>query len=207
MSSPRYYDDGNFRLPVQSGTITFAHPFADKGDSVTFTATRTMRQDARYYQIIQLMATLYFPMGKAYRVNVSEATDVGCGILEWQETFSSLPQTRRIPGSISYTQQFLAQSQDDSGNTIFTLLEWTNTRDAYTVYEYSLNEPLARKLSPKVIQLNNGVKVQTYIEGGFGTFSEGTPILAKDTTSEIWMGRIYCRESTFIIYHQFVQLQ
>lgn len=203
MSSPRYYDDGSFKAPVQNGPISYAHPFADKGDSITFLATITFRQDARYFGIqgfVNLTLIRVFPAGIAYRVNISEASNVDCGILEWTETYASIPVTRTEYGSISYTQQFVTLASVANG-TELGVIEWTNTRDAAVTYEYSLGSPLPRKLSPKVIQIGQNV----YTEGGFGTFSEGQSILAKDTESEIWMGRIYCRKSTVISYHQFVQ--
>jgi len=201
MSSPSYYDDGNFAVAAQNGPWRFAFPFSDHGDATSFTATRAMRRKAQNFVRTSLMTSRSFSIGATYLVGISEARDVGCGLLEWEETWASVPVTRTEYGSIAYTLQDLHIISSSDGQS-FDLLEYTSTRDARFVFEYSLNQPLPRRLAPVVV-----VKDQTaYGFGGWGTFPAGAQILAQDTQSDIYMGRIYQRKSVFIEYHPFIEL-
>lgn len=200
MSSPHYYDDGNFKLPLQNGPTRFAFPFAEHGDTVTFTATQTMRCDSRYFLPSILMRTVRFNLGLGYLVGISETRDAGNGLLEWDDTFASLPKRRTEYGSISYTTQALFQN--NGLNNDFSILEYTATKDARFVYEYSLNVPLTRVIAPMIVNLNQVI----YVYGGWGTFQPGQQILAQDTTSDIYMGKIYVRKSIFIDYQPGIQL-
>lgn len=199
MSSPSYYDDGSFVQTLQNGPVRYAFPFVDKGDPATFTAVITKRQDARYVLPPQLMFSYVFNPGKAYLVGRSETRDVGNGILEWDDTYSSLPSNRSEYGSISYTQQRLTQNTLTAERNI---QEFTSTKDARYFYEYSLNTPKPRILAPLLVLFGNVI----YPFGGWGTYSDGQEILAQDTTSEIYMGKIYVRKSIFVRFNQFITL-
>lgn len=203
MSSPYRYDDGSYRIPYQVGTTIFSSPFVDKGDSVSWMAKMTFVQDAPYYVPTRISFVRRFTRGSAYLVNISDTADIGNGLLQWEETYAPVPQKRTEYGSVTYTQQFIEQIPRDDGGFNFGLVEWTNTRDASIIYEYNFRTPLPRLLSPKAIQQGNKV----YLEGRFGLFTEGQSILARDTESDIWNGQIYVRKSTYIQYHNFVQLQ
>ncbi len=200
MSSPRYYDDGSFNVAQQNGPWRYSFPFAERGDRFTFIAQRMMRCAAIALRPSVLMTQINSSLGRAYLVNVSESKDVGGGLLEWEETWASLPQTRSEYGSITYTLQDL--TKDASTPPQFTLREFTSTRDARVVYEYSITAPLPRQLAPMVILVNN----RAYGFGGWGTFYAGQEILAQDTQSQIYMCRIYERKSVLIEYQPFVQL-
>lgn len=204
MNSPVLYDDGSVRLPFQTGATTYASPFAKEGDSVSWIAYATFVQDARFYKAKAIGSIVTFPRGAAYLCDISPTSDNGCGELTWQETYAPVPQSRTTYNSTVYTQQFIRVFQPSEGGIAqYSVLEWTNTRDAKTIYDYSFQKPLPRILAPKAIQQEN----QIYLEGGFGTFSEGQSILARDTESEIWMGLIFVRKSVMVDYHNFVQLQ
>lgn len=199
MSSPTYYDDGNFATALQNGAWSYSFPFADKGDGATFTATRLMRQRATSRTKPVLMTARTFNLGRAFLVSVSDSRDVGQGLSEWEETWASLPKTRREYGSIAYTLQSLLTTFSSEGNS-YLLNEFTSTRDSAIVYEYSLNQPLPRIIAPFVLLQDSQ---HVYIFGGWGTFNPGQEILAQDTQSEIYMCRIYCRKSVLISYGDF----
>ena len=195
MSSPSYYDDGDFKLALAIGSPRFTFPFAERGDFISFVVAQTFRQDARYFNPSPEMLQKNFVLGIAYVVNISETRDVGQSILEWDETCASVPVTRREPQSIVYTQQIMASSARG-------IQEFTGTRDAFAVYEYSINRPLPRKLAPVVRQFDNAF----YTVGDWGLFKDGQEILAQDTDSEIYMAKIFVRKSIIIQFQQQVQL-
>lgn len=192
MSSPAYYDDGSFKYPLQNGPTRYALPFADKGDAVSFTATITMR--GAFFQPFILMKAMVFNLGVAYLVQVGETRDVGCGLLEWDETYASVPVNRTEYGSIGYTQQLLTTEFSSANFGVQDISDFTCTRDAQMFYEYSLHKPLPRKLAPVLFNFQNRI----YQRGGYGSFRTGELILAQDTTSEIYLGKIYCRKSILI---------
>ena len=205
MSSPSYYDDGNFTIAQQNGPWLFAFPFSEKGDSSTFTATRKVRQKATAIKKPALMSKLNFNLGTTYLVSISETKDVSNGLVEWEEIWASVPVSRREYGSITYTLQDLHITFSSAGRTP-TLLEYTTTRDAAFLYEYSVGKPLPRRIAPVVVIQNVEGSQSIYGFGGWGTFTTGTEILAQDTTSSIYIGKIYERRSVLIEYQPFVSL-
>lgn len=195
MSSPSYYDDGNFKVALAIGSPRFTFPFADRGDRISFTVAQTFRQDARDYGPSPLMLQKQFVRGTAYVVNVSETRDVGQSILEWDETCASVPVMRREYGSIVYTQQIMA-------STARGIQEFTGTRDAVMQYEYSINKPLKRILAPRIFQFDNVFEAI----GNWGLFKDGQEILAQDTESGIYMAKIFVRKSVLIEYQSLVEI-
>lgn len=201
MSSPAYYDDGDFSIAQETGPIRYSFPFMAKGDAQTFIASVTYRQAAAYFSRPLLMARFGFNLGTAYLVDFSEPRDVGGGIVEWDGTFASIPANRNEYGSITYTQQTIG-SVRLSTPPAYEINEFTSTRDARIFYEYSLNAPLPRKLAPLLIQFQN----QIVGLGGWGYFNEGQEILAQDTQSEIYMAKIYQRKSVIVRYSNYITI-
>ncbi len=200
MSAHTIIADGNFRFAFQNGGTTFRYPFADKGDGISFIASLKKRILATSYLAPTINSRMDFPQGPAFLVDFSPPTPVSEGeaLLEWTESYASIPQTRTEYGSITYTQQFLATN----GIGERSVEEWTATRDAAFVYEYSQNAPLPRIQAPLLVTLANVI----FARGGWGTFTDGQLILAQDTTSEIYMGKIYQRKSVIIPYQPLIQL-
>lgn len=193
MSSPRYYDDGRFNVPQQNGATSFTFPFADKGDPLTFVARKRMRMASIFYTPAALMQFDDFAfLGRAYLVNRSDAADVGNGLVEWEDVWASLPKTRTEYGTISYTQQYFLNSE---------IIEYTGTRDASFIYEYSLTTPLPRILAPRLFQINNVIYTINYNL----SIGEGQPVLAQDTEREIYMAQIFCRKSIYVPFHFLIQ--
>ena len=200
MSAHTIIVDGNFRFAAQNGGTSFRYPFADKGDGKSFIASRKVRQLASSYIAPTINSVMYFPQGAAYLVdfNAPEPVSDGQALLEWTEVYAAIPQVRTEYGSIVYTQQFL----EISGVGEKSITEYTSTRNAAVVYEYSLNAPLPAVQAPALMSLANII----FSRGGWGTFLPGTIILAQDTTSEIWMGKIYSRKSVYVEYQAVINL-
>lgn len=201
MSVPLRVDDGVFTVALQDGAPEFSYPFADKGDSQTFIAHVKKRIHTDSYRKPTLMQRQTFNLGNAYLVDPGEPRYVGCGLLEWVERYASVPITRTEYGSTVYTQQLL--SRDSSVLPItWSVEEYSAIRDAKFVYEYSLNKPLATKIAPRWITL--GAIVVGL--GGIGQLTFNQDVLAEDTTSEIWLAKIYCRRSTIVKYLPLVEI-
>ncbi len=200
MSAHTIIADGNFRFAAQNGGTSFRYPLADKGDGKSFIASRKVRQLASSYIAPTINARMDFPQGPGFLVDFNSPSPVSDGeaLLEWTEQYASIPQPRTEYGSITYTQQEL-QLDSVGGRSI---AEITSTRDAAFVYEYSQNAPLPRIQAPLLFEVANVI----FARGGWGTFPPGSIILAQDTQSEIYMARIYCRKSVFIVYDPFIEL-
>lgn len=199
MSAPKIIADGNFNFAQQNGPTSYKLPFADKGDFRSFQAINTMRVAAAKYTTPFVNSLQTFPLGNAYLSDMTAPSEVqGGALLEWQEIFASIPQPRSEYGSITYTQQYISTSVLGDRS----IIDWTQTRDGRILYEYSLNTPLARILAPVLIEFASII----YFQGGWGTFTPGQEILAQDTTSEIYLGKIYCRKSVLVPYNPLIVL-
>jgi len=205
MSAPYRIDDGNFAVEQQNGSIKIAHPLADKGDYTHITATIKRRVDVNDFDRTERtsLETISVTTGDAaspvtcYLVGMTEPDIPGAELLEWEETFANIPQTRKEPTSITYTQQFILRIDNFDLSTTFEIGEFTDTWNATATYEYFLvGSPLPQLRAPS-IQILAGRLVK---RGGWTTFADGESVLAEDSKVERYLGDIFVRKSIRIVW-------
>lgn len=201
MSVPLRVDDGVFTVARQDGATEFSYPFADKGDSQTFIAHVKKRIHTDSYRKPTLMQRQTFNLGNAYLVDPGEPRYVGCGLLEWVERYASVPITRTEYGSTVYTQQLLTADSTVLPIT-YSIDEYSATRDARFLFEYSLDKPLPRKIAPRWQTLAG----RPFAIGGITQLTYGQQVLAEDSVSRIYLAKIYERQSIFVEYLPLVEV-
>jgi hypothetical protein len=203
MSVPSFIDDGNFSTAQQNGPGWWTLPFMNRGDSRTFEFHAKFRQSAASYVPYenQLAGVLNTPpplivrenpqwiqtaRGKAYLVEESETSDVGCGILEFTRTYAGLPETRTEPSSIVYPFQFIKEGGTEGPE----VAEMPIPVQAFMVFEYSL-QPLPVIRAPRVFQVFNSLKyILTPPENGF--------FVARDSENSLHRGYFYERKTCYV---------
>jgi len=210
MAAPSRADDGDLFVEQQNGSIKISHPLADKGDYDHIVATRKMRCDVTEFDRTARASldTLSVPVGDAgspvtcYLVGMSEPDIPGSELLEWEETYASLPATRTEPTSITYTQQFIVRIENFDLSTTFEIGEFTDVWPAETTYEYYLlSAPLSPlQLRAPSIQILAGRFVYRGGWDPLNPFEDGDSVLAEDSKIERYMGDIFVRKSTRIIW-------
>lgn len=215
MSVPSFIDDGNFSTAQQNGPGWWTLPFMNRGDSRTFEFHAKFRQSAASYVPYenQMAGVLNTPpplivrenpqwiqtaRGKAYLVEESETTDVGCGILEFTRTYAGLPEARTEFSSIVYPFQFPSNSASydwtvpPAGPEV---AELPIRVQASIVFEYSLT-PLPVIRAPKVFTVfNTFVYIGTPPENGF--------FVAEDSENSIYRGYFYERKTAYVEWAPF----
>lgn len=187
MSTATTYD-GDWTIPQQHGGWRYSFPFSGEANFAAFVASRTMMQRLDKFTPPTAMQAKALKFGTAYLVEIGDPDSIGGGILQWEEKWASLPAKRVIPGSIVHTFQFL------NFGTL-GLQEITKGVPCETEYEYKIGSPLPPLTAPRV-QKNNGI---AYVFGPAKGLSAGDRVLAEDSASRIYMGRIYERAATFVI--------
>lgn len=193
---PKQIDDGDWKAlqRMEGGSIEF--PFSDRGDNVTWKQRLKYRIDRASYRPRQSMSLIQGDLGTGYLTKLGTISDVGCGLVEWEDTVCALPQNRVEPTTFAYTYQWW-KATTDSGvnpskyfyNVNFDIEEQTFTVLAHANFEYFLNTEPQPLIKPRVFLL-------------FGKLNQigGTPILgnelvAEDSNIEIYEGRIYERKT------------
>ena len=211
MSVPSRINDGNWATAAQAGAHEIDTPFADEGDTSTFILTVPYMQDQANYVPLRnylnpvtgleqmvpytaLSRTVYL-----MKETTARPVDNTSGLLKFSRVYAPIPRTRRTKGSIVYQFQFGSLQASYSWADPPAqpeVAEFPLNQDCKFVYEYSLGAPLPAIAAPKVTAMfGNFVKI-----GGWGNLVAGTQVLAQDTESRIWMGQIYERKSTYIIW-------
>lgn len=204
MSIPSVINDGNWNT-IAGGEMAgdYQFPFAGRGETnPAFKAVLKYRQDKSAYLPRPIMSTfLQFTLGRGYLTKLGNPRDVGCGVFEYEDTFSSLPETRYEPGSFPYTRQWwkaIADVDVDPSKYFYTVNydveEQTFTVKARVVYEYFLNSEPAPLIKPRVFLLFG------ILNSIGGTPPETDPsgntfIVAEDSQVTIYEGRIYERRT------------
>lgn len=243
MSQPQHVTDGDFTVAAQNGPWKYAYPFSDKGDAISFTASRKMRCDqdsfvaptlrttrsfaGKYsvaYPKVEVSAGAVLTSGSytqttpaiGYLCSFTDPTPVDdtSGILEWEEKYANVPATRREFGSTNYTQIIGMGATDNE-------LQFSGSFDAYNYFEYALIPPdgdvylaiqappsgfvyfppvpaLLQLRAPRVMALGPGV-IQVIGGSAENVYAQGVPILASDSTSELYEGIFLCRMSIWVV--------
>lgn len=207
MAVAAYFDDGTYSLLGTQGNDQFKLPFFDRGDAVSFEMVRTYRIAWNKYIIPKIMERFSTQLGFAFRVESSDPRSVGNGILEYQDTFASVPATRSEATSMNYGFQFLRSQTSfsqgfgsDAGDVVEPeVWELPLTVTATVVYEYSIN-PLPPLIAPRVAVFN-GLVVKY---GGWGVLPAGQPFLGADSELTLYKGHIYQRRSLYITNPGFI---
>jgi hypothetical protein len=197
MSGVTQINDGNWNVAQQDGPWRYSFPFANRGDDQTFDAIRTMKQSALTYNgPTGQMQSVGTARGTAYMIEASPTRYDDCGVLEWDETFCSVPVKRVEPGSIAYAFQFIytpVNYNAAAANGVIPLPDppqlgdITKTVPCNITYTYSLST-FAPIDAPRVVVLFDRF---IYYFGGWGKLIAGQTILAEDATSSIYRGKIY----------------
>lgn len=198
MPVPSQIDDGNWKTRQPMST-DYSIPFSDVGDNDTFKAKVTYRQDKLSYRALPSMSVLSTPYGPAYLTKAGDTKDIGCGLYEFVDQFSSVPVKRTEYGSFTYTLQFyesVGESNVDPSKYFYTvtfdLEEQTFSTPCEIVYEYSINSPLTPLLKPRLIMLFG----RLYFVGGIPL--RGTKQVAEDSQVKIYEGRIFERRTIYV---------
>jgi hypothetical protein len=199
MSVPNVGDDGNFAVAQQNGSHVFENPLSDVGDFDHFVARVKYRIEAPRYTSPSTLTPGTFTAGTGnligYLVRLSSPNLVGSNLMEWEATYANKPSQRTEPATITYTQQWLARSDDNT----YSIEEHTDSRDATIVYDYYFKtQPLPALIAPKLALFANRI----FQFGGWRVFNDGESVLAQDSTSERYLGDIFVRKSVYITWAQ-----
>jgi len=206
---PIIVDDGNYETAQQVDAALPSFPFSNKGDCTTFIQEVTMRQDVDYFTRPVIGTARVFPLGSSYfdpsfnivpgsgyfpqsngtsyLVSVTPAQLVGGRLIEWRETYATVPVRRVEYGSVTASVQYFVGAVLDA--------TWSGICDGAYVYEYSLGEPL-----PALYSYYNDPAGGIVIDGpdnGNNLTLPGGYTQSQNSTSKIWMGTIYERVTTF----------
>lgn len=193
---PAFVEDGDFSVIAQNGALTPSFPFADKGDFTSFVMRGKFRVNLNNWQKPIPMSQINFPTyGTAYLVSIGDPQTINeSDLVDYPFVYASVPDTRTEYGSVSYTPQVPAQ--DASNNK--TLLQYNDTFDAELVYEYSANSPLPQLFRGKLIKTAATFGTGFAQAGGWKVSAQNNNRqLAQNSTTRIYMGKIYERLSVF----------
>lgn len=209
MSVPATVIDGDFSIAQQNGDTEYSFPFSYRGDFKTFLATVTMRVAVNKYMPPASMGQKIFAnLGRGYLVDFTDPTMVGQGLLEYKLVYGSVPLSGYDEyGSCSYTVQTYTIGV---GGADDTLSGYNDTFNATYRFDYSLFNPLPQLLKTQLI-----LKPEP-LTGTFpgrqqinivGTSLETNPnrgavglVLAQNTTSKIYRGKIFERLRVYISF-------
>lgn len=202
---PRIIDDGGYSgnwgvIDPYDNAPSF--PFSDRADFTTFTIAQRYMIDKVAYRPRNPMTVASFFQGLAYLTKLGTPRDVGNGIYDVEDTFSSVPIKRTEYGSYSYQQQWYEAIGDTDAdpskyfyNVTFDVAEQSFTVKANFVYEYFLNvvpQPLRK---PRVFFIFG----KLYYDPGGGLPYTGNTIIADDSTVSIYAGKIYERKTPYVL--------
>ncbi len=201
---PQRVDDGDFSVAMQDGEWNFEYPFADRGDFVSFVATRTMRVDAVKFRPPAKMTPMQFlqlplingAIQIGYLTSFSPPKGAGNALLEYTEEYASVPQTRTEYNSVSYTQ-IVALSSGESSFSYGAVAygEISAILDGKTVFEYQLSTPLPTLHQPRFVNVGGN---HTFVFGSIHEIlTQAGYILAQDSESEIYKCEIFTRKSIY----------
>jgi hypothetical protein len=211
MSVPQQVNDGDYSVAQQDGPWRFSFPFqTSRNDGVSFEAHRTMIQDqASYTGPAGLMSIQATQKGDAYMVESSPTVYLVGGLLQWEETYASIPQTQTVNSSIVYTYQFCftPANYSPSFDGVFPLPDppelgdITKSMAATTTYTYGLTAftPID---APRVVVLFGRF---IYYFGGWGTFASGQSVLAEDSVDEVYKAGIHMQKQIKIMIPSYTQ--
>lgn len=208
MSAPSIVNDGVFTVEAQNGAWKYTNPLADKGDFSHIVAKRKVRIDVSSYASHTTLRQLSITTGNAvnavrtvYLVGISEPDLAGNNLLEWEESYATIPATRLEPTSITYSRQVLWYTANADQTTTVEIKEFTDKYDAFNTYEYYLNtpsdpweRPLDTLRAPRLEQVGNHI----LFKGGWRPFLDGEQVLAEDSSTDRYLGDIFVRKSTRI---------
>lgn len=202
MAAPAVVNDGNFTTAQQNGAVSLAFPFAaSRGDFLTFVATRNMRIESGNFAMPVAMGQRNFGnLGVGYLVNVTDPVAVeGTSLLDYQEIYANVPPPQKVPGSATATIQQIINLALDGDPPRYYAINISDTFDAFYYYDYYLeNNPLPALYRSKLQQYPYGIS--NYLQFGLGITTPPADglYLAANSTSQRWMGGIFCRESVFV---------
>lgn len=195
MATPRYVDDGNWRLKTPMSLVPEL-PFANKGDVQSFVMRATYRQDKEAYRRPSPMQQQRFDLGTGYLVDAPPARDIGNGLFEFEEVYASLPVNRIEPEAVQYTDQLLVSTSGSPPT--YEIEEYSYLRAGYIAYEYSLNAPLPPLIKYRAFVRGKGTQLTS--QGRYPSYTLPTRPgyrIAEDSTIEQYMGRIFVRITPF----------
>lgn len=202
---PAIVTDGDLSVAVQNGAPVPNFPFAYRGDTKTFVAKVTMRVDVNDYKVPVPMSQRWFPgLGRGYLVDFDQPSAVGQQLIEYGELYASVPLTGVEYGSATTTLYQAVVAPPDQNST---LTQYSDTFDALRLFEYSIFKPLPELIAPRLFLQSVGGFDRILQTGDTNPLSNGK-ILAQNTTTRLYAGKIYERLSVLIVpaYPRFAQL-
>lgn len=200
MASPRQIDDGDWSVKSQVGIAVPSYPLFSRGDGGAWQARATFQQDIDSYLRPSLMSRRTIGgLGLGYLVDVGDATDTGCGIMEWDEIYCSLPSTRTEPMAYPHVIQYWRtkiSGGDDKYfyNVTHDIEEIAFTMGGYMEYEYFVNTRPKPLIKNRVFLIYE----KMYKIGSPSQSPSGT-MVADDSSITTYMGRIYERATPYIL--------
>jgi hypothetical protein len=191
MSIPIYVDDGSFRTPTQAGTAHYTLPFADRGDYTSFQVSIPFKIDINHFRDTSPLSAgtrRSFPKGDAYLVDIRNMRESGNNLMEWETIYASVPITRQEFTTVSYERFY----ENNPESTIESFIQDTQ---GVAIYQYKWYTPLPDLIAPKPVQLG-GIWFEF---GGYGGEpAEGAEVLAENSKTSIYIGRIFERRSVYV---------
>lgn len=199
MSVPTQINDGDWTQRTPQ-SIEYDFPFSEVGDNQTFKARATYRMDKTAYRPLASMSIANLPnFGIAYLTKLGETKDIGCGLYEFVDEFSSVPVTRIEYGSFTFTSQWweaTTASNVDPDKYFYDVTidieEQTFTIPAYYKYEYFLNVAPDPLLKSRIFLLFG----KPFFIGSLPAY--GRDIIADDSQVKIYAGKIFERKTPFV---------
>lgn len=199
MAVPHTVTDGRYTPAVQIGPDRWNRPFMDQGDGTSFEVMRKYRVDYSTYTPGTIMTPIVTKLGIAYLVSESETQEIGNGLLEFDRVYASIPVQRAVGTSLVYELQVVNNQVVYNFSETPTAPEVAGIplqRNATEVWDYAINAPPPALEQPYISVVNNRI----FTFGNWGQFTPGQQVLAADTDSGIYKGRIYYRRSVYITW-------
>lgn len=175
-------------------------PFSDKGDNTSFDMYQRYKIDKTAYRPRASMSTAAFTFGTAYLTKLGRPRDIGNGIYDVEDKFSSLPANRTEYGSFPFTQQWYDTIVNTNADPTkyFYDVTWDTTEQTFTVkaeidYEYFLFTPPAPLIKSRVFFIFSRL---FYLQG---LPQVGTREIAEDSNVSIYAGKIFCRRTPYVL--------
>lgn len=193
MTVPAIVNDGNFSQILQNGSPETTFPFFNLGDDKTFIARVRMRVRAGSFVMPKLMSQRFLAnLGQCYLVDVEDGTPVdNTDLIEYVFVYAAVPQTRTEYGSATYTYQAVL-------NGVTTNFKYTDVFPASIVFEYSVFTPLPPLFRGRLLTSATDTGAVTIQAGRWVPSNTQGLLLAENSTSGIWLGKIYFRRSVYV---------
>jgi hypothetical protein len=187
MPVPRYFDDGNFSVPMQNGPSEIIYPFIEVGDDDTSEEIVTFRQRAQSYRGPNVMS---IRNGRRL-VGDFGTKNIGNGLIEFRRMWTDIPKKRTEKGSIVYPLQITTTTVTEEATT-YEISEVPLAMPCDIEYEYSTSNFSIRR-APRVT-----VVAGLLVRIGPSSSTVGPRVLAEDSVVTIYKGKIYQRVEKYV---------